>query len=258
MTAQGTGPGVGGANARLTARYCPGMEKVVYLLGWPGGGPDPGRAARLVGETGPRLVGAGARGVQVNVVDAAVEPAAGLRITTSERAPDAFVSVWVDSAVTRRRDPFDRIVAAAGDLLAAHLVTESQPIVDRRPAAPDGRTDGFSQMALLQRPPRLDEAEWLGLWLDQHTQVAVDTQSTFGYTQNVVARTLLGDARHDAIVEELFPAGAMTDPRVFYDAADAEDLARRQTAMLTSVGRFVDLDRIEVIPTSRYVVQRVA
>jgi len=42
----------------------------------------------------------------------------------------------------------------------------------------------------------------------------------------------------------------MTDQHVFYDAVgDDEELARRQAAMLASVGRFIDLDRIDVIPT---------
>jgi len=52
----------------------------------------------------------------------------------------------------------------------------------------------------------LDEATWLARWQDDHTQVAIDTQSTFGYTQNAVVRALTEDSPPiSAIVEELFP-----------------------------------------------------
>lgn len=235
------------------------MEKVIYLLSRPDGAPSAGFAERLVGEVGPNLVAAGARGVQVNVVDEAVEPAAGLRIVATPPPPDAFVSVWVDSAVPLLRGPVDAVVLGAGEHVLAYLVTESEPIVPGGSTGADGRTDGFAQVAMLQRPPRLGEEEWLRLWLEHHTPVAVETQATFGYTQNVVTRALLGDGHHDAVVEELFPAAAMTDQHAFYDAAgDDEKLARRQAAMLASVDRFIDLDKIDVIPTSRYVIRPVA
>ena len=49
-------------------------------------------------------------------------------------------------------------------------------------------------------------------------------------------------------------AAAMTDPNVFFDAVgDDELLARRQQEMFESVQRFIDMETIEVIPTSRYV-----
>ena len=234
------------------------MENVIYLLTRPDGVSEDELARQLLDDVGPGLVTAGARGVHVNVVDPAVDPAAGLRVTTTTPPPDAFVSVWVDSAVDHLRRPVDRMVLGIDDRATAYLVTESQPIVNRRPADPNGRTEGFAQVALLRCPSRLDEAEWLALWLDHHTTVAVETQSTFGYTQNVVVRSLLGDGVHDAVVEELFPGAAMTDQHVFYDAVGDDDaLARRQAAMLASVDRFVDLDRLDVVPTSQYVVQPV-
>lgn len=231
------------------------MEKVIYLVRRPAERSADDFAARLVEQTGPALAAAGTRGVQVNVVDDDVAPAAGLRFTTSASPPDAVVSVWVDSAIAHLRAPVDEIVTAAGVAVEALLVTESEPIVHRQPPG-TGRTEGFAQVALLGRPPRLDEAEWLDLWLTHHTPVAIATQSTFGYTQNVTVRPLLGAPTYDAVVEELFPSAAMTDQHAFYDAVGDDDaLDRRRTEMLTSVGRFLDLDRIDVVPTSRYVVQ---
>jgi hypothetical protein len=95
----------------------------------------------------------------------------------------------------------------------------------------------------------------MDIWLNSHTQIAIDTQDTFLYVQNVVTRVLTdGATPWDAIVEEGFPAAAMTDPQVFFDAVgDDERLAKHQQEMLESVQRFLDLAAIEVIPTSRYV-----
>jgi len=46
------------------------------------------------------------------------------------------------------------------------------------------------QVVLLRKPPRLSHEQWLEIWLGSHTQVAIDTQSTFGYRQNVIVRPL--------------------------------------------------------------------
>jgi hypothetical protein len=233
------------------------MEKVVYCLTSTGReAPEPGLGERLRTEVTDALLGAGAHGVQVNVVDAAVEAAEPLRILTSASPADALVSVWVDSANDRLRRPFDDAVADGPWSSAAYLVTESAPLADRSTdAAAGGRTPGFAQIAFFRRPENLPRHEWLTRWLDDHTRVAIDTQSTFVYVQNVVARVLTpGATAWDAIVEECFPAAAMTDPNVFFDAeGDDERLAAHQTAMFDSVQRFIDLSSIEVIATSRYV-----
>lgn len=236
------------------------MEKVVYTLTHQPGVTTDEMRDRLCGEVTGRLLDAGVHGVQVNVADAAVAPAAGLRITTSERPADAVVSVWVDSATIRFRRPVDDAIATVADAAAAYLVTESTPLPNTRfPAEPGARSTGFAQLAFLRRREDLPETEWLDIWLNDHTGVALDTQSTFLYVQNVVVRILTaGAAPWDAIVEEAFPADAMTDPHAFFDAVgDDERLDRHRRRMLHSVGRFVDLASIEVIPTSRYVMRPV-
>ena len=74
-------------------------------------------------------------------------------------------------------------------------------------------------MALLRRPAELDQASWLQRWQHDHTPVAIETQSTFGYTQNAVVRALTPNALPLAgIVEELFPAEAITDLKAFFGA----------------------------------------
>lgn len=220
-----------------------------------------GLAGRLRHGVTEAVLGAGAHGVQLNVADAAAEPAAPLRIITSPSPADAVLSVWVDSANDPLRRRMDEAVASGPWSCAAYLVTESAPLPDGPdvPAEPSGegwrRTAGFAQLAFLQRPDGLGHQEWLSRWLGDHTQVAIDTQSTFVYVQNVVTRVLTpGATPWDAIVEECFPAAAMTDPQVFFDAGgDDERLAANQSRMFDSVQRFVDLETIEVIATSRFV-----
>ncbi len=232
------------------------MEKVVYSLTAEPGAGAAELAERLRGRTVDRLADLGARGIQLNVVDEAAAPADGLRIVTSPAPADALVSVWVDSANDRFRAPVDRALAEEAATLAAYLVTESVPLVPDPPAVPGERTHGFSQVAFLRRPEDLAVDAWLDIWLNSHTQIAIDTQDTFLYVQNVVTRVLTpGATPWDAIVEEGFPADAMTDSHAFFDArGDDERLAEHQRVMFESVQRFVDLARIEVIPTSRYVV----
>jgi len=226
------------------------MEKIVYVL-WTG------RDADLLGAVGA-LTGAGATGVQVNLVDDDVAPAAQWRIENHRPVADAFVSVWLPTAHVTSRGPVDAIVRAAAGAdahVGAYLVTESCPLDNTRyPTSPGQRTPGFAQVALLRRPAGQLFDEFLGAWLDDHTAVALETQDTFVYVQNLVVRTLLAEGEPcEAIVEECFPDAAMTDVHAFFDAVDDHDRLTDHTGrMLASTSRFLDLDRLDVVPTSRY------
>lgn len=229
------------------------MEKVIYVLAWPGGDRPAGLDELLRGEVAARLLDRGAHRITVNVVDERVAPAAALRMTCTEAPMEAMVSVWVDSANGPLRAPFDDAVGLAGGLVGAYRVTESVPLVHRA-TAPDGCVDGMAQVVFFRRPADLPVDDFLHRWLDRHTQVAIDTQSTFSYVQHPLPRALTAGApAWDAIVEECFPWGAMDDPAVFYDAVgDPERLARHQQEMIASVTGFIDLAAIEVVPTTRY------
>lgn len=237
------------------------MEKVIYIV-WRDSQTEPGEFARRLRTTlADKLLALGARGLQVNVADDAVLPAAGLRQANTRPQMDGLVSVWMDSAIDRQRQPFDQAIAAAVGRMAGYLVTESQPIRNTRfPAAPGERTPGFAQLAFLTRPPRLTPQAWLDIWHNHHTPVAVETQDNFLYVQNVVVRPLTYAAPHyDAIVEEGFPDAAMTDPQAFFDAAgDQDKFQRNLQAMMESCQRFIDFDKIDVIPTSQYLVRPAA
>jgi hypothetical protein len=102
----------------------------------------------------------------------------------------------------------------------------------------------------------LDQASWLSRWQLGHTTVAIETQSTFGYTQNAVVRSLTPDAPELAgIVEELFPAEAITDLKAFFGAADDGDLQQRLSRMVASTSAFGANENIDTVPTSRYVLK---
>lgn len=231
------------------------MEKVIYVL-WrdPVETPD-AYAQRLRLSLAAGLLDAGARGLKINVADTAVEPAAGLRQMHVLPQADAFINVWVDSAIASQRQPFDAVIAAHSLRYAAYLVSESQPLRNRRrQPQPGERTEGFAQMALLRRPEKLGYEEWLDIWHNSHTAVAVETQSNFEYIQNLVVRRLTPDGpAYDAIVEECFPAAAMTDPYVFFDAeGDEAKFQHNLKRMMDSVARFIDMERLDVVPTSQY------
>lgn len=235
------------------------MEKVVYAI-WR----DPSVDAEAhntclrekVGEALSKTDGVLA--VQVNVSDEAVAPASAIRQVNTKPQMDSTVQIWLYSASDRFRAPLDEIISNNVGRMAAYLATESQPIPNtlHRPK-PGERTDGFSQVVFLQRPPRLTYGAWLDNWLRLHTNVGIETQSNFEYIQNVFVRSLTyGAPQYDAMVEECFPAEAMTNPQAFYNAVGNEEKFQKNLAtMMESCQRFIDFDRIDVVPTSQYVIK---
>jgi len=231
------------------------MEKVLYVLWRPEGESVEEFVDRLRAETAPALLDLGVHGLQVNVADDAVAPAM-VRIVELDPQMEAVVSVWVDTVMAAVRAPIETILANASSKIAGYLVTESVPLHNTTRVAPAGeRTDGFANLAFLRRPDRLTREAWLDAWQNGHSQLACDTQSTFGYTQNVIVRALTPDApRFDGIVEELFPPEALTDLHAFFDAVgDDEKLQRNMTLMGESTDRFSASESIDVVPTSQYV-----
>ncbi len=179
-----------------------------------------------------------------------------MRQINSLPAVDAVVSLWVDSALYRR--PYEEVLRSSGARLAGYLVTESEAIVNTKHPVRDGeRVPGMMQIVLLTRPPRLRYEHWRNLWLDGHTPVGVETQSNFGYRQNIVVRRLtFGAPPCDGIVEENFPVAAMTSPHAFYEAVgDEAKYQARLQRMMESCYRFIDFDKIDVIIASEYVMK---
>lgn len=232
------------------------MEKIVYPI-WKREteGCETFRR-KLLGEVSRSLLQVGARKLSISIVDDDVASAEPLRIIATKPPPDGLISIWVDTAIYRK--PLEEIIEKAVARMAGYLVTESQPLVNTKHPVRDGeRVPGMNSVVFLTRPPRLSYLQWIEIWHGSHTAIAIETQSTFGYKQNVIVRPLTYAAPpYDAIVEENFPAEAMTDPQAFYNAiGDDEKRRQRELAMIESCARFIDFDKLDRILMSEYVIR---
>ncbi|MGD1110463.1 MAG: hypothetical protein ABR885_09340 [Mycobacterium sp.] len=226
------------------------MEKVIAVLMRADSSDD--WCARQRGPVAETLLDLGLPGLSVNVRDDAVRHSL-MTLTTLDPPVAAVVSLWTQQCYGEQLTAALDLLAGECDQLAAYLVTESIPLL--APAVePGSRTTGLANIALLRRPTDMDQANWLSRWQGHHTSVAIETQSIFGYTQNWVVRTLTPGAPGIAgIVEELFPAEAITDLKAFFGAADDDDLQHRLSEMIASTSAFGANENIDTVPTSRYV-----
>ena len=194
-----------------------------------------------------RLAALGVRRLQVNVDDEDVADA--MRIPHCDPPIGAFVTLWTET------DPADLGPALldAADRVAGWLVEERRPLDP--PEHWDGRrAEALANIAALRLPADIPHDEWVRRWHEDHTRVAVETQATFGYLQNlVVAPVTDGAPALVAIVEELFPPEAAHDMHAFYGSGgDQAELQRRMETLMESVQR-IGADRdLDLVPTSRY------
>ncbi len=234
------------------------MEKVLYPL-WkpPALQQDEFRDALLQG-LAPKLEGLeGLHCIRLCVADSAVAAAAGRRIENHAPVPDAMLSLWVDYAGAARR--WEPVIDGFVERKCAYLVAEAEPLVnqDRHPSKPGERVYGMCHVVFMSPPATMDTQEWLAVWKDSHTRIAIDTQSTFGYRQNLVVRRLSEDVVPcHAIVEENFPPEAMDSDHAFYATGGDESLLQKNmAAMIESCSRFIDFAQIDVIPMSEYLIR---
>jgi hypothetical protein len=226
------------------------MEKVIAVLMTAGADDD--WCARQRGPVADTVLELGVPGLSVNVRDGAVRDSL-MTLTTLDPPVAAVVSIWTQQCYGEQIAAALTVLQKEAQHVAAYLVTESVPLL--APQSELGRrTPGLANIALLRRPAHLDQAAWLTRWQRDHTPVAIAAQATFGYTQNWVVRTLTPDAPAIAgIVEELFPAGAISDLKAFFGAADDNDLQDRVSRMIASTTAFGANENIDTVPTSRYV-----
>lgn len=200
------------------------------------------------------------QGLRLTVADSAVAEAEGRRMESHAPLPGAMVSLWVDDAGAAQ--DWEPLLAAAAERFAGYLVAEAEPLVAREqhPSVPGERQYGMCHVVFMSPPASLSRDEWFRVWKDSHTQVAIDTQSTFGYRQNVVVRVLTdGALASHAIVEENFPPEAMASDHAFYaTGGDEVVLEQHMQAMMASCARFIDFEQIDVIPMSEYLIAPVA
>jgi len=231
------------------------LEKLIYAF-WRKPADEPAALRRvLIEELKPELAKLGAERLQFNIVDFD-EQAKGLvnfQLVCTKPPPDGIISFWLTSAY--RRQPAEALLAKTFARIAGYVVAESTILPNvKHPSKQDERTFGFSQVTFLKLPPRLKFEEWRQIWFGRHTKVGIETQANFRYVQNVVILPLTeGAPEYRGIIEECFPIEAMTDPYVFYDAVgDEQKFQKNLSTMMESVQRFIDLDKVDVIPTSEY------
>ena len=230
------------------------MEKLAYVI-WGDPAERPGDfGARLRTAVATKLRGLGAGQLQMNLADEHVVEAQKVRLALTDPPVAGTVSFWLDCADDR--EALETALAAATARVAGYLVAESVPLRDVEHAvAPGERGWGTNMVALIEKPERLDFEAWIHHWHGHHKRVALETQATYHYVRNVVLRPLTeGAPPWRGIVEEVFADEAVTDPMKWYAAdGDPETLKRNMGAMIDSVRAFLDMDRIESHPTSRYV-----
>ncbi len=195
------------------------------------------------------LAAAGATRLQVNLDDDHI-PDTVLRLQAFDEPLTCVVSISTDGSPA---DAVDVVRPLAGRL-AAWEIDERVPLAP--PELPNGeRLDGLAQVAFLRRPDDLPYDDWLAHWQGAHTQIAMETQATFGYVQNRVTAALTEDAPPiAAIVEELCPPEAMQDIHAFYGSwGSDEELGRRMTVLMESVAKMGADHDLDVVATSRYV-----
>jgi hypothetical protein len=240
------------------------MEKVIYLL-WGDGAAGSGDALRdrLLGETSPRLLASGVRGLGINVHDAAAAAAPSPAPPPEGEDPHAAqVSVWLDNY--QRRGDVDAAVGELGLRTAAYLVVESL-YDDYGTTAhgsprdwPDGdRSPGVLTVALIHRPEGLGYRQWITRWHGTQSPVSAELQPRTRYVRNEVVRSLSDGAPDvDGIVEEAWPStGHVADPMLFFNAATKEELDTNLARMMASVDACLDLARLRSSTMSEYLVK---
>lgn len=232
------------------------MEKLIYVV-WKRAEASPGGfKEEMLGEVAGSLQSLRVQGLSMNLADELASFAQGMRITRMAEPPSGTVSIWLETALDL--DPVHRVLEKACPRWSGYRVRESVPIVNTSRVVPLGeRIPGITTVALLERPEAMSHEAWVEQWQGHHTRVAIETQSTFFYIQNLITEALSRDAPPwSAIVEEGFPAEAATDPMVFFAAGGSpERLAENRRRMVESCSKFLDLARVESHPMSSYVLK---
>ncbi len=190
--------------------------------------------------------------LQINISDQDVEPATALAQSNYPPSPNAIIFIKVKSYFDSNQVEIELLKFA--EKIQGFVVSESIILNDEKKSQLGKRAEGFSQIVFLEKPESMSSFDWFHHWTNHHTKIAIETQSNFIYIQNTVVRPLKEDATNFiAIIEECFPEEAMADSEVFYNAkGDEEMLQRNAKIMMDSCNQFIDFNKIEVIPTSRY------
>ena len=238
------------------------MEKLVYLI-WDRPSRDPEDLRRqFLDDLAPRILAAGARGLEVHVDDGDAQiPTMVPSPTTNCRCARA-VSLWVDDHDARAE--YEAFLADAGIRRAGYLVTESLYQRLRRqqhaPRArwPDGeRSPGIVMLTIFDKPRGMDDETFYGHWYGHQSPMSEAMQPRARYVRNTVARSVTpGAPRYKAIVAEAWPsAELLTDLHAFFGSADGSDLGERIRIMLDSTKLLYDPATMRTYTLSEYILK---
>lgn len=223
------------------------MEKLIYTVWGTALEAAAGEALR-----GALTTVATAAAVQVNLPDVAFSGGQGT-IRNLLPAFDGIVSLWLDSR--RQRHDVESVLSRHGIGFHGYAVCESEPMPSRLPAPDDtGRVATLSQVCLLHKPDAMAYDPWLHSWVDLHTDIAIECQSTVAYRQNIVQHPITeGAAPIHGIVEECFPPQAYADVALFFGAPnDPERMQTNIARLMESTARFAPVECLDRIFTARY------
>ena len=229
------------------------MEKLCYVV-WKAANVS-GSAFRdaLLRDAVPALRAHGATRITVLVADEHAEALHKARITREGEPIAGLVSLWLDCVDTH--PAIEAVLREHASRLAGYLVTESVVLPNTTHIGAHGkRTPGTTLLALLEKPERLSFEEWIAIWHRKHSPLALEIQCTYLYVRNVVVRALTpGAPPWRGIVEEGFPAEAVTDPMLWYKAGgDPHKMRENLARMIASVRAFLDIERVESHPLTEY------
>jgi hypothetical protein len=235
------------------------LEKIVYLLWAPAAWDKERIRVGLLERCAGELLQQGALRLQMNIADRFAEvrsPAPGVPF---ERPICAQVNVWVDDLESRyglegalRREGFQVV----GYLVEEQIYTDYGGNAHAAPRDwPDGeRSPGVLAVTLMERPRRLSYDEWIRRWHGRQSPMSEAMQPRSRYVRNVVKGALTpGAPPFEGIVEEAWPSFEhVTNPFLFYGAANVFELVKNMAIMLRSVTSFLTLWRIRTVMTSEY------
>ena len=190
---------------------------------------------------------AGATHLQVNAPDPAFVDAMSLQHFAEPATGVLMASGPVDA------DVLAEAVRGAVDAPTFAWEVEETVVLETGNPGDGSRVAGLSNIAFLRVPTDMAYEDWRSWWQGPHSQIACDTQATFGYVQNRVLRQLAGEEREvAAIVEELFPEAGASDPHAFYGSGgDDAELGRRLGVLLDSCAKFGASTDLDLVNTAR-------
>jgi len=185
---------------------------------------------------------------QLNDISGAIEKGSHHRQVNHSFQPIGVLTLWFESLnkvdlkklISNLQKAFDDVWYFEVD---EKVVLNNLPI--------DGE-NSFTQYALISKHLNISKTVFFDYWQDMHTEIAIDTQSTFSYIQNTITQDFSQDhAPFLAIVEESFPIAALEDPAVFYNADSKEVLEINIARMMESCQKFLNFEEIIVFPTKQ-------